>query len=241
MKLSILILGGLLLTSAAEAQYSSRYSTSAAASSSCECTQVRLLTGQDRVAGGQRDGTSSVCLFDPIQFNGRTSFEGGWHLTGDIVAYSCTGGLAGTGRTNYSSQPSPLCRLTGVREEVMKPGVCVHQGDLNRDNVFSSQERAAWEVKNAPITEGAAGYVGNASQMAIDFWDASFSLLLNGGNLCDKSYEKTEPSRYANCLALPVACRRLNFVGAINPRSAQQIKNAYSEYSNNLNECALRN
>lgn len=204
---------------------------------SCECAQIRTLTGQDHVSGGERDGTQSVCLFRAFGFNGQVSFEGGWHLTGDLVRYECNGGIAGTGRVTYGSEPSPLCKVVSVRQEVARSGLCVHQADLDRNNRISAEERAAWDQKNAPITEGPEGYVGKASQMAIDYWNSTFGFALSGSNLCDKALKHSDPAAYQQCVETPFECRRLNFVKAVNPIMSEQIKAAFSGYNNNLDHC----
>ncbi len=235
MKFTLVLLS--LIATYASAQSYSRQGSSSRLSSSCECTQVRTLTGQDYVVGGQRDGTQSVCLFSPFGFKGQVSFEGGWHITGDLVRYECSGGVAGTGRITHGSELSPLCRITSTKQEIARADFCVHQSDLNHDNRISAEEQAAWVVKNTPITEGPEQFVGKVSRMAIDYWSLTFSLAISGSNLCDRSYRITEPQRYEACVATPFACRRLNFVKAVNPLMSEQIKSAYSGFSNNLDHC----
>jgi hypothetical protein len=240
---SFLVAAALLVfAQSLQAQYNSKQRTrygSQLNSSSCECTQIRMLTGQDAVVGGEQDGSQSVCRFQAFGFNNQVSFQGGWLITGDIVSYSCRGGHTGSGSVTYSSEPSPLCKVTGTQITVASPGTCVHQMDTNYDNIRSADEREAWAVKNAPITEGPRGYVGKASQMAIDYWNLSFTILLNGSNLCDRAINVVDPVSFAQCSALPVECRRLNYVGLVNPIMAHQIRNAYSGYSNSLDHCTV--
>lgn len=235
MKFSLVFLS--LIASYVHAQTYSRTAAASRVSSTCECVQVRTLTGQDHVVGGQRDGTQSVCLFSAFGFNGQVSFQGGWHLTGDLVRYECRGGNAGTGRITHGAEPSPLCRVTDSREELPMAGFCVHQSDLNHDNRISAEEQSAWVVKNTPITEGPEGYVGKASQMAIDYWNLTFSLAVSGSNLCDRSLKVFEFHKYESCLATPFECRRLNFLKAVNPQMSEQIKSSYSGYNNSLDHC----
>ncbi len=193
----------------------------------CTCTQTRTVTGQS-------DGTSSVCKFSAFgSGQGANWFDGGWYLTGDLVRFECSGGIAGTGRVTYGSSPSPLCSVTSRQQELPQPGRCMHQADTNHDGARSTEENTAWDALHQPVTSGS--YAGKASQAAINAWNNTFGFLFSGSDLCDES---RTPQEVAQCRAKPVECRRLDMVNSLDPLHAQQILDAFSGYSNNLNHCA---
>lgn len=193
----------------------------------CTCTLTRTITGQS-------DGTGSVCLFSAFgSGQGKNWFDGGWHLTGDLTRFECSGGIAGSGRVTYGNSPSPLCTITSRQQEFPQPGRCVHQADTNHDGTRSTEEDAAWDALHQPVTSGS--YAGKASQAAIDAWNNTYAFLLSGSDLCDPS---RTPQEVAQCRAKPVECRRLDMVNSVDPVHAQQILDAYSDYSNSLDHCA---
>lgn len=226
----ILAFGALLLgTQLAHAQSYPGRQGYRAPSTPCTCVQTREITGQP-------DGTSSVCQFSAFGAGqgGKPWFDGGWYLTGDLVSFDCKGGIAGSGRITYGNAPSPLCQVTSRVEVPTNPLRCVHQADTNHDHSRSAAENQAWSDLHKPVETGA--YAGKASQAAIDLFNLTFSLAVNGSDLCDPS---RTPSEVSACRAKPFECRRLDFVKAVDPTHAQQIQAAFSGFPNSLDHCSL--